>query len=479
MSTTLRRTIEINPVSRVEGHGKVTIQLDDNGDVADTRFHITQFRGFEKFCEGRLFWEMPAITPRICGICPVSHHLGAAKACDAILGVELTPIAKKLRELLHIAQTMQSHALHFFHLASPDLLFGMDADPATRNVIGLIGANPELAVKGVKMRGYGQKIIEKLGGKKVHPNAAVPGGMNTSLSANDRDELLKEIKQLIVDAQTAIAIVKQFHEQNGSLMQEFASFPSAHLGLVDENNNLQLYDGKLRMVDAEGNVLEDQFEPSLYLDIIREYVEDWSYLKFPFYKKVGYPAGMYRTGPLGRLNVATGITTPLADAELKNFKKLGKNGVVQGSLYFHYARLIELLYTIERTQQLLDSPDICSNDILVKSQINKEEGVGVLEAPRGTLFHHYWVNEDGSIKKLNLIVATGNNNLAMNKAVNMVARRYIKGGEVTEGILNRIEVAIRCYDPCLSCSTHSLPGQMPLQVRILTRDGNLIKELTT
>ncbi len=476
---TLKRTIEINPVSRVEGHGKVTIQLDDNGDVADTRFNITQFRGFEKFCEGRMFWEMPVITPRICGICPVSHHLGAAKACDAIMGVELTPTAKKLRELLHMAQVLQSHALHFFHLASPDLLFGMDADPATRNVIGLIGANPELAVKGVKLRSYGQTIIEKLGGKKVHPNVAVPGGMNTALTPSERDEMLKEIDTLISDAQAAIAVIKQFHEQNSTLMADFASFPSAYLGLVDKDNNLELYDGKMRMVDAQGKVLEDQFDPSSYLDIIREYVEDWSYLKFPFYKKVGYPDGIYRAGPLGRLNVAEGITTPLANVELKNFKKLGKNGIVEGSLYYHYARLIELLYSIERIHQILESPDICSGDIMVTSHIYNEQGVGVLEAPRGILFHHYWVNEDGSIKKVNLIVATGNNNIAMNKAVNMVAQQYIKKGQITEGILNRIEVAIRCYDPCLSCSTHSLAGRMPLMVRVLAQDGSLIKEMIT
>lgn len=383
MATEVSKTIEINPVSRIEGHGKVTIQLDDSGNVTDAKLHVTQFRGFEKFCEGRVFWEMPVITPRICGICPVSHHLGAAKAGDAILGVELTRPAKLLRELMHMGQTLQSHALHFFHLASPDLLLGMDADPAKRNVIGLIAENPELAVKGVKLRSFGQTIIQSLGGKKVHPNGAVPGGMNTALSAADRDHFLKQISWAVADAQAAIGIIKSYYEKNNEFVCTCASFPTGYLGLVDKNNNLELYDGKLRLIDQKGNVLENQFDPSDYLDIISEYVEDWSYLKFPFYKKMGYPEGIYRTGPLARLNVSQGISTPLANAELKNFKKLGNNGIVEGSLYYHYARLIELLYSIERIQQLLEDRDICSTDLIVTSNKYNEQGVGVLEAQIG------------------------------------------------------------------------------------------------
>ncbi len=472
-----KKTIEINPVSRIEGHGKVTIQLDEAGNVADAKFNVTQFRGFEKFCEGRVFWEMPVITPRICGICPVSHHLTAAKACDEILGVELTRPAKLLRELMHMGQYIQSHALHFFHLASPDLLLGMDSDPAKRNIIGLIAANPELATKGVKLRSFGQTIIKSLGGKKIHPIGAVPGGMNTALPAADRDHFLKQIDWAIADARIALDILKGYYEKDKDLMCSCASFPTGYLGLVDENDNLELYDGKLRLIDQNGKVLENQFNPSNYLDIISEHVEDWSYLKFPFYKKMGYPKGIYRTGPLGRLNVSKGITTPLANAELKNFKKLGKNGIVEGSLYYHYARLIELLYAIERAHQLLEDKDICSTDLIVTSDKYNEQGVGVIEAPRGTLFHHYWVDDTGKILKVNLIVATGNNNAAMNMAVSQVAKTYIKNHKITEGILNRVEVAIRCYDPCLSCSTHAL-GQMPFNIQVISANGELVKEIT-
>jgi NAD-reducing hydrogenase large subunit len=472
-----KRTIEINPVSRIEGHGKVTIQLDEAGNAVDARFNVTQFRGFEKFCEGRVLWEMPAITPRICGICPVSHHLGAAKAGDAILGVELTRPAKLLRELMHMGQTIQSHALHFFHLASPDLLLGVDSDPATRNVIGLIAVNPELATKGVLLRSFGQTIIQALGGKKVHPNGAVPGGMNTPLSAADRDKFLKQIAPSIADAEAAIKLLKGYYDQHNDFICTCASFPSGYMGLVDEDNNLELYDGKLTIIDAKGKVLEDKFEPANYLNYINEHVEDWSYLKFPFYKKMGYPEGTYRCGPLGRLNVAQGISTPKANAELKNFKKIGNGAPVEGSLYYHYARLIELLYALERTQQLMEDHDICSTDLMVSSNKFNEQGVGVLEAPRGTLFHHYWVDDSGKITRVNLIVATGNNNAAMNKAVYTVAREFIKNNKITEGILNRVEVAIRCYDPCLSCSTHAL-GQMAFKIEIVSASGEVVKEIT-
>jgi len=473
-----KRTIEINPVSRVEGHGKVTIQLDESGNVDNARFHVTQFRGFEKFCEGRVFWEMPVITDRICGICPVSHHLASVKACDAILGVEIPPTAKMLRELMHMGQFIQSHCLHFFHLASPDLLFGMDAEPAKRNVVGLIAEKPEIAVKGIKLRSFGQTIIQKLGGKKVHPHGVIPGGMNSALSPADRDEFLKQMDWVIADIQFALELIKEFSSHHSDLVTSFATFPSGYMGLVDESNNLELYDGKLRLLDRKGIVLEDQFEPSAYLNIINEYVEDWSYLKFPFYKKLGYPGGVYRVGPLGRLNVSEGISTPLANSELKNFKNLGNtNGMVEGSLHYHYARLIETLYAAERAKQLLENKDICSTDIQATSTKLNEQGVGVVEAPRGTLFHHYWVDDSGKILKVNLIVATGNNNAAMNQAVYAVARDYIKNGKVTEGILNRVEVAIRCYDPCLSCSTHAL-GQMPFVTQVFSAKGELIREIS-
>jgi len=472
----MSRKIVIEPVTRVEGHGKVTIHLDDGGNVAQARFHVTQVRGFEKFCEGRLFWEMPVITSRICGICPVSHHLASAKAGDALLGVELTPTAKMLRQLLHMAQVLQSHSLHFFHLASPDLLFGMDADPAIRNVVGVIAQKPELAVKGVKLRGFGQKILEVMGDKKVHPNAAIPGGMNKALPAEFREDILNQIDGMIADVQVAIDLIKGYYGQHVEQAADFASFASGYMGLVDDNGNLELYDGKLRLRDDKGATLEDKVAPQDYLSIIAEQVEDWSYLKFPYYKKMGYPAGIYRVGPLGRLNVADGIITPLANAEFHNFKKMSNNGVLQGSLYYHYARLIEALYAAERIKALAQDDLICGKEIWVNSNKLNEEAVGVVEAPRGTLFHHYWIDTSGAIRKANLIVATGHNNLAMNRAVYEVAKGFIKGGKVTEGILNRVETAIRCYDPCLSCSTHAL-GQMPLQIDIYDSDGNFYQRL--
>ena len=468
----MTRKITIEPVTRIEGHGKVTIHLDDKGNVDKARLHITQVRGFEKFCEGRFFWEMPVITPRICGICPVSHHLASAKAGDMILGVQLTPTAERLRRLIHMAQFVQSHALHFFYLASPDFLFGMDADPAKRNIMGLIAEMPEIAKKGVKIRAFGQKIIETLGDKRVHPNAAIPGGMNKALAPDKRDEILSQVDDIIADCQFAVDLIKDYCAQHSEEATSFASFGTGYLGLVDINGNVEYYDGKLRLKDSQGITLEDNVAPENYLSIVEEKVEDWSYLKFPYYKRLGYPAGMYRVGPLGRLNVADGCDTPLADEEFHNFKKLGNDGVVQASLYFHYARLIEMLNAAEKIKSLVQDELICSKEIWVNSSQINDEGIGVIEAPRGTLFHHYWVDRSGKMRKVNLIVATGHNNLAMNRAVYEVAREFIKDGKVTEGILNRVEVAIRCYDPCLSCSTHAL-GQMPLEITIYESDGSI------
>ena len=475
---TQSRIIEIKPVTRVEGHGKVTLYLDEKGNVSRAHFNITQLLGFEKFCEGRIFWEMPVITARICGICPVSHHLASAKAGDAILGVEIPPTAVMLRQLMHMAQYVQSHALHFFHLASPDLIFGMDADPATRNIIGLIGAKPELAKKAVWLRGYGQSIIETLGTKKIHPNFAIPGGVNAALSLKARDEILGKVEQAIAVCQLGIDIIKDFQNKQKELMASFASFPSGYLGLVDPQGNLELYDGKLRLMDAKGFVLEDQVDGRNYLSIIEERVEDWSYMKFPYYKKMGYPGGIYRVGPLARLNVADGITTPLASKEFQEFRKLGNGGMVEGSLYFHYARLIETLYAAERIRELLENDEICLTELRVSSSKYNEEGIGVLEAPRGTLFHHYWVDSSGAIRKANIIVATQNNNLAMNRAIYLVARDYVKANELTEGMLNRVEVAIRCYDPCLSCATHAL-GQMPMSIQLISQSGEVLDEIHT
>ena len=453
----------------------MTIHLDENGKVEDAFFHVDQFRGFEKFSEGRMFYEMTEITPRICGICPVSHHLASAKTCDAIIGAEIPRTAKLLRELMHMAQVIQSHSMHFFLLAGPDLVLSFDADPKLRNVAGLVQVNPQLALAAVKLRKYGQEIIKMLGGKKVHPVFAVPGGVNKALTAQQRDEILKDLDTQIAVIQKGITIVKRWAEDNMDTVESFAVFPSGYMGLVQEDGALELYDGQVRLIDSEGKLWE-QFDASDYLEYVGEHVEDWSYLKFPFYRKVGWPEGTYRVGPLGRLNVATRITTPMADEEFKKFKAIGGDKPVEGTLWYHYARLIETLYAAERVREILDDPDVLLTDIRTEPGEMKSEGVGVLEAPRGTLFHHYKIDKGGRLLKVNLIIATGHNNWAMSKSVTQVAKQYIDGNNLTEGMLNRVEAAIRAYDPCLSCSTHAV-GQMPIRMELYDKDGELVDQL--
>ena len=467
----MANTITIEPVTRIEGHAKVTIHLDDAGAVKQARFHVNEFRGFEKFCEGRMFYEMPLITERICGICPVSHHLASAKACDEILGVEPPRPARLLRELMHMGQTIQSHSMHFFELAGPDLILGFDADPAIRNVVGLYQADPKLTVKAITLRKFGQEIIAKLGERRVHPNFAVPGGVTKALAATDRDAMLSQVEPMIALARDGIAVMKAWMEKHAKEMETFAAFPTGYLGMVTDDNAVALYDGALRMVDTQRRLIE-RFDGRQYLDLIAEHVENWSYLKFPYYRKLGWPGGAYRVGPLGRLNAAEKMSTPQAQKEFDLFRRLRKGKVVEGSLYYHYARLIENLYAIERARQLLEDPDILSTEIRTNARPASREGVGVIEAPRGTLWHHYWVDETGRLEKVNLIVATGNNNYAMSRAVEEVAKMYIKGEPVKEGTLNRIEAAIRAYDPCLSCSTHAI-GQMPIVVEVFDARGNL------
>ncbi len=467
----MANTITIEPVTRIEGHAKITIHLDDAGNVKQARFHVNEFRGFEKFCEGRMFYEMPLITERICGICPVSHHLASAKACDEILGVEPPRPARLLRELMHMGQTIQSHSMHFFELAGPDLILGFDADPAIRNVVGLYQADPKLTVKAITLRKFGQEIIAKLGERRVHPNFAVPGGVTKALAATDRDAMLSQMELMIALARDGIAVMKAWMEKHAKEMETFAAFPTGYLGMVTDDSAVALYDGALRMVDTQRRLME-RFDGRQYLDFIAEHVENWSYLKFPYYRKLGWPGGAYRVGPLGRLNAAEKMSTPLAQKEFDLFRRLRKGKVVEGSLYYHYARLIENLYAIERARQLLEDPDILSTEIRTNARPASREGVGVIEAPRGTLWHHYWVDETGRLEKVNLIVATGNNNYAMSRAVEEVAKMYIKGEPVKEGTLNRIEAAIRAYDPCLSCSTHAI-GQMPIVMEVFDARGNL------
>jgi NAD-reducing hydrogenase large subunit len=469
------RKITINPISRLEGHGKVVIHLDERGEVKDARFHVTQFRGYERFCEGRPFEEMPAITQRICGICPVSHQLASAKACDAILAVEIPETAKLLRDLQHMGQFIQSHALHFFYLASPDLLLGWDADPAKRNVVGVIGEFPEVARKGIRLRKYGQEIIKALGGKKVHPAFAVPGGVMNPLAPGDRDFLISGLEEAYETAGIGLEVIREWVTKNQEEVKRFATYPSNYAGLVDDQGCPNMYEGQFRVVGPDREVLA-QFDPARYLDFIGEHVEPWSYLKFPFFKPQGYPQGCYRVGPLGRLNAADHMSTPKADEALNAYRATAGGSLEGGTLMYHYARMIELLNCLERAEGLLKHKGICGKDIRITADPRCEEGVGVIEAPRGTLIHHYQVDRHGAIRKVNLIVATGHNNIAMNRSVELVAKEYIHGGEVKEGLLNRVEGAIRCYDPCLSCSTHAL-GQMPLLIQILDQEQRPIMEL--
>jgi NAD-reducing hydrogenase large subunit len=467
------RKIVIEPVTRVEGHGKVTILLDEERKVKQARLHIVEFRGFERFIQGRPFWEVPVLVQRLCGICPVSHHLAAAKAMDRIVGGEaLTPTAEKIRRLMHYGQMLQSHALHFFHLVSPDLLFGFDADPTIRNVIGVAKKHPDLAVQGVMLRKYGQEIIKATAGKKIHGTGAIPGGVNKNLSVAERDGFLKDIEQILAWSRGALAIAKDYTSQHLKELRDFGSFDSNHVSLVRSDGAMDLYHGNLRAIDAAGRRIFDQVDYQRYLDYIAEEVKPWSYMKFPFIKSLGPEQGWYRVGPLARVNACDLIDTPEAEAARKEFMALTGGKPNNITMAYHWARMIELLHAAEKIRLLLHDPDLQGTDLVVKGR-RREEAVGLIEAPRGTLFHHYQVNRNDQVVRCNLIVSTTNNNTPMNRAVEGVARDYLSGTEITEGLLNRIEVAIRAYDPCLSCATHAM-GQMPLTVEILDCDGRLL-----
>jgi NAD-reducing hydrogenase large subunit len=470
----MTKTVVIDPVTRIEGHAKISIFLDDQGEVSDVRFHVVEFRGFEKFCEGRPMYEMAGITSRICGICPVSHLLASAKTGDKLLGVEIPIAGEKLRRMMNLAQITQSHALSFFHLSSPDFLLGWDSDPSTRNVFGLMAADPDLARMGIRLRQFGQTILEILGTKKIHSAWAVPGGVRTPLS----DEGKQWIKERLPEAREAIdAALKLFKELLPKLADEvavFGKFPSLFMGLVGKNGEWEHYGGHLRFMDSDGNIVADNLSEDNYRDFIGEAVEPWSYLKFPYYKPLGYPEGIYRVGPLARVNICQNMGTKAADQELAEFRALA-GGVATSSFFYHYARLIEILTAIEQIEQLVDDPDVQDSQTRAKAEVNQLEGIGVSEAPRGTLFHHYHVDRQGLIQKVNLIVATGNNNLAMNKTVKQIAQHYIHGQEIPEGFLNRVEAGIRCYDPCLSCSTHAA-GQMPLEIKLFDANGVILDQ---
>jgi len=467
------RRVAIDPVSRVEGHGKVTLLLDAQNHIQQVRLHIVEFRGFEKFIEGRPYWEVPVMVQRLCGICPVSHHLAAAKAFDRVVGASpVTASANAVRRLMHYGQMLQSHALHFFHLASPDLLFGFDSEVAKRNIVGVAQAHPEIAKKGIFLRKYGQEIIRITSGKRVHGTGAVPGGINKLVTPQERDGLLRELPQMLQWAQDAVEIAKQLHAQNPTLYNHFGSFRSNLLSLVRADGAMDFYDGVLRVRDAQGHILFDQIDDQRYLELIEEEVRPWSYMKFPHLRSLGAEQGWYRVGPLARVQNCDFIPTPLAEIERQIFVAWGQGELVHASLAYHWARMIEMLHAVEVIGDLLADPALLSGDLLSSGK-RLRSGVGMIEAPRGTLIHDYDVGDDDLVTRCNLIVSTTHNNQAMNEAVRSVARDYLDGQVLTEGLLNHIEVAIRAYDPCLSCATHAL-GQMPLEVTLLGADGTLL-----
>ncbi len=471
----MERKIVIDPVTRIEGHSRVTIILDEDGEVCDARLHVTQFRGFEKLCEGRPYYEMPSLTQRICGICPIIHSIASAKACDQILGVRVPDTAMKLRRLINCGQIIQSHALSFFHLSLPDLLLGMDCDRFKRNLFGVVEHYPSIAKDGIRLRSIGQEIIKAFAGKRIHPAWVVPGGVREPLTGEHLDAVRSFIPDALSIVQRTLDWFKSSLEEHREEIRVFANFPSMFLGLVNDRGNLEYIDGKLRLIDYKGGIVADSVEPDRYSEYIGESVEPWSYLKAPYYKPLGPEEGMYRVGPAARLNIVDGCGTPLADQEWAEFRSLGR-GPALSSFYNHYARLIEILHAVETLEILLKDPDILSPHVRAVAQPNYREGIGVVEAPRGTLVHHYKVDEHGLVTWANLIVATGNNELAMNRGIVQVAKRFLNGNEITEGMLNRVEAVIRAFDPCLSCSTHELGGTHT-SMRLLGPDGEVLNEV--
>jgi NAD-reducing hydrogenase large subunit len=471
----MSQTITIDPVTRLEGHGKITIQLNGQGEVEDAHFHVTQVRGFEKFSEGRPFYEMPSLMARICGICPVSHLIASAQACEEIMSVRIPYTAAQLRRMLNIAQMVQSHALSFFYLSSPDLLLGMESDPKARNIFGVVASRPELGRAGVALRRFGQHIIELLGRKRIHPGWVVPGGVTEPLEPAKRDEILAMIPEAYANIALALAAYKQIADRFQPEIEVFANFPTNYMGLVNEDDSFELTGGALRLIDATGGTIEDGILADHFPEVIGEAVEAYSYTKFAYYKPLGYPQGSYRVGPLARLNIVKSMGTPLADKELAEFKQIA-TGPVASSFHYHHARLIEVLYGIEKIEQILADEKILDKHVRAMAGVNRLEGAGQAEAPRGTLHHHYKVDENGLITWANLVIATGQNNNAMNLGVKQAAQHYIKGGKFTEGILNRVEAVIRTFDPCLSCSTHAF-GQMPLELSLLSADGQMVDQL--
>lgn len=471
------RRVAIDPVSRVEGHGKVTLLMDDQQRVHQVRLHIVEFRGFEKFIQGRPYWEVPVMVQRLCGICPVSHHLAASKALDAIVGASrLTPTAEKIRRLMHYGQIMQSHAVHFFHLCSPDLLFGFDSEAGRRNIVAVAHAHPEIARQGVLLRKFGQEVIRVTAGKRVHGTGSVPGGVNKTVTLEERDALLADVYQMIAWSRGALRLIKDLHAQNPALYNSFGVFRSNLMSLVGTDGALDFYHGRLRARSENGDLLFDGIDYRGYADLIHEEVKPWSYMKFPFLTSLGKEKGWYRVGPLSRVQNCDFVPTPLAEAERREFVDYSGGTPTHAPLAYHWARMIEMLHAVETIKDLLHDDDILGGELTVTGE-RALEGVGVIEAPRGTLIHHYRVGEDDLVTMCNLIVSTTHNNQAMNEAIRNVAQRYLRGHEITEGLLNHIEVAIRAFDPCLSCATHAL-GKMPLAVELVDAEGALLATLS-
>jgi len=467
------KEITIEPVSRIEGHARISLQLNRDGRVGDARFQVTQVRGFEHFVVGRPFFEMPALTARTCGICPVSHQLASAKACDQILAVAIPETAIKLRRLLNLGQLIQSHALSFFYLCAPDLLLGMDHPPERRNFFGLAEIDPQFARDGIRLRQFGQQVVERLAGRRIHPAWVVPGGVDSPLTETARTAMLAELPAIKSLVCAHLERFKQTLDRHQECIEVFARFPSLFLGLVGNEGTLEHYHGRVRIIDSTGAALADGLDACAYQEYIGEAIEPWTFLKFPYYRPHGYPEGMYRVGPLARLNLATRCGTELADRELALFRDLD-SGPVLSTFHSHHARLIEVLFAVETIEILLADPAIVAHNIRAVAGVNNREGIGVTEAPRGTLIHHYRVNEDGLIEWANLIIATGHNNLAMQRGILQAARHFLDSATTLhEGMLNRIEAVIRAFDPCLSCSTHAV-GTMPLAIELIGPDGAIL-----
>ena len=482
------RTITINPITRLEGHGKISIFLNDEGNVENAYFQIPELRGFERFCEGRRAEDMPIITTRICGVCPVAHHMASTKALDAVYGVEPTPTARKLRELMYMGYMIYDHILHFYFLAAPDFIVGPDAPPEERNIFGVLKkVGLDVGKQVIRHRAYGQRITEILGGKATHPTCGLPGGISKGLNEEERQEIEEMTRSSVEFAKFSLGLFNDVVLGNKDYVDLILSDPyqlrTYNMGLVDGDNRVNFYDGEIRVTDQRGRKY-GRFKAGDYLEHISEHVEPWTYSKMPFLSEVGWrgltdgtESGVYRVGPLGRLNVAEGMATPLADEEYRRmFDTLGGRPV-NSTLAFHWARLVEVLYAAERGVELATDPEITGKDL--RNPIGEPgEGVGVVEAARGTLFHHYNVDAEGMVEKLNLIVPTTSNYPDICMSIRDAARALIRGGEVNDGLLNMVEMAFRAYDPCLACATHTLPGQMPLSVEIYDRDRNMIKRLT-